>query len=312
MVISVICPIYNEASYLPGILAFFQHSEPLEKELLLIDGGSTDGSLELILQFQQDFNNIHLINNPDKYVPFGLNKAIPMCKGEFIARIDAHAEYPADYFQACLKAIRKTGAENVGGAIHSEGEGPVGQAIACAMSSQFGVGNVSFRTMKTDAYVDTVPFGFWKRDIFNRFGLFDEKLIRNQDDEFNYRILKRGGKIFQSSEIHCRYFVRPSFKSLFKQYYQYGLYKPLVIKKIGKVVKLRHLVPVLFAFYLLILPLSFFFIYLLIPAVIYIFSSLFFALRCKANTILIMIAFFILHFSYGMGFLHGLIKFGKN
>ncbi|MCB9276501.1 MAG: hypothetical protein H6564_20875 [Lewinellaceae bacterium] len=112
------------------------------------------------------------------------------------------------------------------------------------MSSPFGVGNASFRTRVTDAFVETVPFGFWKREAFGRFGMFDEQLIRNQDDEFNYRTIRMGGRIYQSVRIHSRYFVRDSFRNLFRQYYQYGYYKPLVLKKVGQVVKARHLAPV--------------------------------------------------------------------
>ncbi len=309
MVISVICPVYNEVAYLPGLIEFFNQSEPADKELFLIDGGSTDGSTELILEYQKGSENIRLVQNPEKFVAFGLNKAIPLCRGQYIARLDAHAEYPATYFEACLHAIQKSDADNVGGFIHSVGKGAAGQAIACAMSSKFGVGGASFRTLQTDAFVETVPFGFWKREAFDRFGFFDEDLVRNQDDEFNYRILKKGGKIFQSSNIHCRYFVRDSFKALFRQYYQYGYYKPLVIKKIGKVVKLRHLAPVFFVLYLILIPFSIFQPFLLIPFIIYLFLSLYSSLRCTANPVLVMTAFFVLHFAYGLGFLNGIFKF---
>ncbi len=309
MLISVICPVFNEEKHLSKVIEFFLQSAPAEKELFLIDGGSTDATLGIIRSYQATYKHIHLLHNRHKYVPFALNQAIPLCRGRYIARLDAHAEYPADYFEACLEAIAESDADNVGGYIYSEGKGPAGEAIALAMSSPFGVGNSSFRTRVADAFVETVPFGFWKREVFGRYGLFDETLIRNQDDEFNYRTIRMGGKIFQSAKIHSRYFVRDSFKALFRQYFQYGFYKPLVLKKIGKVVKARHLAPACFVVYLFTLPMALPFGWWLIPLGIYVALALYFSFKSRLSATakaLAPAAFFTLHLSYGLGFLAGL------
>lgn len=307
--ISVICPVYNEQAYIGKVIGFFLQSAPADKELFLVDGGSTDGTLAIIRAFQEEHPNIHLLHNARKYVPFALNLAIPQCRGRYIARLDAHAEYPPDYFEACLSAIGASGADNVGGYIHSAGKGLTGEAIAAAMSSPFGVGNARFRTCAGDAFVETVPFGFWKREVFERFGLFDEELIRNQDDEFNYRTIAMGGRIFQSAGVHSRYFVRESFGALFRQYYQYGYYKPLVLKKVGKLVKARHLAPAGFVAYLFTLPAALPFVWWLAPIGLYAILAVFFALKSKASLpakALAPAAFFTLHLSYGLGFLLGL------
>ncbi|MCB0572767.1 MAG: glycosyltransferase family 2 protein [Phaeodactylibacter sp.] len=308
-VVSVICPVYNEQAYIGQVIGFFLGAAPEAKELFLIDGGSTDGTLEVIARYQAEHPNIHLLHNEQRYVPYALNLAIPRCSGRYIARLDAHAEYPPDYFEACIEASEASGADNVGGYIHSEGRGAVGMAIAAAMSSPFGVGNASFRTRVTDAFVETVPFGFWKREAFGRFGLFDEQLIRNQDDEFNYRTIRMGGRIYQSARIHSRYFVRDSFRALFRQYYQYGYYKPLVLKKVGQVVKARHLAPACFVVYLFTLPAALPFSWWLIPIGLYLLLAIYFTIKSQSPTpakVLVPVAFFILHLGYGLGFLLGL------
>lgn len=313
--ISVICPTYNEEKFIEKVLEFCVKAIPLDKEIIFVDGGSSDRTIDIIKEYQIKAPGIKLLHNSYKYVPYALNIAIRESKGQYIARIDAHTNYPPDYFKSCLEAIKESGADNVGGYIHSRGEGLVGKAIAYAMSSSFGVGNSSFRTTIKDGFVETVPFGFWPKEVFEKYGLFDEELIRNQDDEFNYRILKKGGKIFQSSKIESHYFVRNSLKSLFRQYFQYGLFKPLVIKKVGKVVKLRHIIPTLFILYLLLTPILIVQFPLgLIPLLVYLFVSIYLSLKNHFSlyrSILLISAFFVLHFSYGLGFLIGLLRKGN-
>lgn len=310
-IISVICPVYNEEKYITNILDFFIRAFPTNKEFILVDGGSTDQTTSLIKDYQRIYPNIKLLHNPQKYVPYALNMAIQACEGTYIARLDAHTFYPDDYFLQCLAAMEESGADNVGGYIHSIGEGGTGKAIAYAMSSTFGVGNSSFRTKIRDGFVETVPFGFWKRAVFEKFGYFDEELVRNQDDEFNYRIIKNGGKIFQSSKIQSKYFVRNSLPALYRQYFQYGLFKPLVIKKIGQVVKLRHLVPAMFVLYLFLVPLVvLFFPWSLIPLLMYILAACWASSKSGfsfAGCIKVVAVFFTLHFSYGLGFIRGFL-----
>lgn len=303
--ISVICPVYNGGEYIRHLIDFFIAALPIEKELIIVDGGSTDGTIQTIESFLKHHPEITLLHNPRKYVPFALNMAIATSKGRYIARVDAHTEYPENYLENCLSVSQQTGAENVGGYIQSEGKSPKGKGIAFAMSSRFGVGDSGFRTQRIDSAVETVPFGFWPREVFEKYGLFDEDLIRNQDDEFNYRTISKGGTVFQSSFIHSRYYVRDSFSDLFRQYFQYGLFKPLVIRKIGKIVRLRHIIPSLFVIYIFTLPISFFFPVWLIPLSLYLLMGFLFSVK-SSHPFYTILAYFILHVSYGLGFLKGL------
>lgn len=310
--ISIICPTYNEEAYMPHLLNFFVNALPESKEIIIADGMSTDKTRSIIAEWQQKYPFIKLIDNPRKYVSFGMNEAIRMARGTYIARVDAHTEYPDDYLLNCLAVSKETGAENVGGYIHSKGKTSVGKAISVAMSTSFGVGNTSFRTAVVDGFVESVPFGFWKRDFFEKFGYFDTELIRNQDDELNYRTNKKGGKIFQSSKISSAYYVRDSFKAMYRQYYQYGYFKPLVFKKLGNSgVRLRHLVPGAFFIYVLSLPLSLFCWWWFLPFALYLMLNVRYAFASEYNVrvkFLTVPAYTLLHMAYGSGFLVGLWK----
>ncbi len=320
MLISVICPCYNEEKYIKHILDFFLSAKPDDKELLMVDGMSTDGTRKIIEEYSSKYSNIRLIDNPNKYVPFALNTAIKQAKGEYIARVDAHTEYPANYFEKCYEKSIATQADNVGGYIYSKGKTNIGKAIAIAMSTKFGVGNTEFRTEAIDAFVQTVPFGFWHKSAFKKFGYFDEEMMRNQDDEFNYRTVKLGGKIYQSSQIQSSYYVRDSYKAMAKQYYQYGVYKPLVFKKLDNAgMRLRHIIPGLFALYMISIPITFFYSPLLgfawvLPFFLYFLLNIYFSFSQKSSFIVKLLtipAYTLLHLTYGFGMLVGLWKWRK-
>ena len=205
----------------------------------------------------------------------------------------------------------------VGGVLENVYENETAKIIGSAMSSSFGVGNAHFRTGNKKGYVDTVAFGAYKREIFDKVGLFNEELIRNQDDEFNYRITSAGYKIFLNPEIKCKYFVRASFKKLYKQYYQYGYWKVYVNVLHKTVTTTRQLVPAAFVSYLFVLLLSLFvgikvFFFLSLFLVLYVLMAGFMAFRQNAQPITaikIAYTFFILHFSYGIGYLKGIFDF---
>lgn len=310
--ISIICPTYNEESYLPQLLKFFIKALPEHKEIIIADGRSTDGTRRIIEEYQKSYPFIKLIDNPHKYVSYGLNEAIKMATGKYIARVDAHTAYPDDYLLKCLEVHNDSGADNVGGYIYSRGKTEIGQAIAVAMSTSFGVGNTSFRTAVVDGFVESVPFGFWKRDFFEKFGYFDTELIRNQDDELNYRTNKKGGKIFQSSKISSAYYVRDSYQAMYRQYYQYGFFKPLVFKKLGNSgVRIRHLVPGAFFLYFLSLPLGILYWWWLLPFFLYLLLNVRYSFSSTYNfkvKMLTIPAYILLHMAYGSGFLAGLWK----
>ena len=229
-------------------------------------------------------------------------------------------EYPNNYFEKCYELIQSTHADNVGGYIHSKGKTDIGKAIATAMSTKFGVGNTEFRTEAVDAYVQTVPFGFWHKSAFEKFGYFDIEMMRNQDDEFNYRTNKLGGKIYQSSQIQSSYYVRDSYKAMAKQYYQYGVYKPLVFKKLDNAgMRLRHVIPGLFALYMISIPFAFLFgaLFALIwiaPFIFYFILNIYFSFSQQSSFIVKLLtipAYTLLHLSYGLGMLVGLWKWRK-
>jgi glycosyltransferase involved in cell wall biosynthesis len=308
--ISIICPIFNEEKYLPSLIEFFLISEPKERELYLIDGGSTDKTIEIIEKYIKKYENIKLIKNPDKYVSFGLNKAIPLCRGDIIVRLDAHTEYSDDYLTSIIQTFEETGADIVGGPMRVVGKTKFQKAVAHATTNLFGIGDSKFHGENNEGYVDSVYLGAWKKDIFNDTGLFDEKMIRNQDDEFHYRAKSLGKKIYLNPKIKSYYYPRENIRSLFKQYYQYGLYKPLVLRKIQSEIKARHLIPPLFTFYILSLPIVIFNKYWIIPFLLYIALDILNSITIRndfKSKIYALIVFPVIHISYGLGFLKSIL-----
>lgn len=316
--ITVVCPVYNESKYIRNVLDFCISALPAEKEIIFIDGASTDDTVAIIRQYADRHPNVKLLDNEKRIVPFALNKAIQQAKGDIIVRLDAHTDYAADYFEKVIETFDKTNADIVGGPMRIAKGNAVQNAIGHATCTFFGVGNSSFHFEDFEGYTSTVYLGAWKKNIFATTGLFDELLKRNQDDEFHYRAKSMGFTIYQSPEIKLYYHPRNTFAKLFKQYYQYGLYKPMVLKKIRSGFSIRHLVPALFVLYLLSIP---FWLmvnpwYALLPLCMYAAVNLAFAFTSRQGfmqSLRIAWAYFILHAAYGLGFLFGLekISFGK-
>ncbi len=313
--LSVVCPVYNEVDHIEALLRFFIQAKPDDKELFLIDGGSTDGTLEIIANWQKQHDNIYLLHNERQYVPFALNKAIPQCRGKYIVRLDAHTEYKENYFEEILKAFEKSGADIVGGPTRKKSSGKTSQAIAYAISTPLGIGDSRVHQEDYEGFTDSVTFGAWRRSVFDRIGLFDERLKRNQDDEFHYRAKSKGLTIYQSPAIHLYYYPRSTLVTLFHQYYQYGFYKPLVLKKVPSGTKMRHVIPSLFLLYLIACPVlavwSFLFLF---PLVLYVLLVIYYSFRSdlkwreKFHALLV---YPTLHIAYGAGFLLGLSQLWK-
>lgn len=326
MLVSVICPVYNEARYIGAFLdSLLAQDYPHELlEILIIDGISTDRTRDKAMPYKSKFPCMEILDNPHQFVPHALNTGIRNSKGEIIVRMDAHSEYPVNYISTLVQYLADLKADNVGGQwITRPGNGTgVALAIAMATSCGFGIGNARYRLhMEEIAEVDTVPFGCYRRDVFDRIGLFDEDLSRNQDDELNVRLIKSGGKIFLIPQVKIIYFARETITKLSRMFYQYGLFKPLVVKKTGTVLTARQLVPVIFSLYtVMLLPLllifSSFYLYILIPFFLYIAISLFFTskliLKQKNFRLLILpYVFAVIHFSYGFGYLKGILQMMK-
>lgn len=325
--LSVICPIYNEGKYIANCIdSILQQDYPHEElEVLFVDGMSTDGTRDIVGEYCQKYAFIHLLNNPQRIVPPALNIGIRAAKGEVIMRLDAHAKYPSNYFSVLVERLYALHADNVGGVCRTlpVNDTPVCQAIAMALSSPFGMGNSYFRIgAESEMMVDTVPFGCFRRDIFDKVGFFDEELVRNQDDEFNGRIIKNGGKIFLIPSIVIDYFARDTVGKVAKMFYQYGLFKPLVNVKLGQPATVRQFFPLAFVLGLILgLILSFvhpiFLILYVIVLLLYIALNFIFSITKTKHPLILchlMRTFVTIHVSYGWGYLVGLYKilFKKN
>ncbi len=314
--ISVICPVYNESAFIKKLLDFYIQALPAEKELFIIDGNSSDDTCAIVKHYMQQHADIHLLHNSQRIVPYALNQAIEAANGNIIIRLDAHTDYAGNYFEKILETFKRTDADIVGGPMRIAKGNTVQNAIGYATSTAFGIGNSSFHFEDFEGYADSVYLGAWKKDIFKTTGLFDSAFKRNQDDEFHYRAKSLGFKIYQHPDIKLHYHPRKKLSLLFKQYFQYGLYKPLVLKKIRSAVSIRHLIPAGFALYLLTLPVYFIlpFYYGLLPLLLYFLCDTLFTLRSKKSLkemLAIMLVYPTLHISYGLGFLLGLLKTRK-
>jgi succinoglycan biosynthesis protein ExoA len=249
MKISVIIPCRNERRHIAAFLdsLLFQELESdWQLEVLVADGFSDDGTREALREYIAKAPNVRLIDNPGRIVSTGLNAAIEASTGDVIIRMDAHTTYAKDYVRECLRALEESGADNVGGPWVATGSGIAGKAIAAAFQSRFCTGGGKAHDPRYEGQVDTVYLGCWRRSAFERFGLFDPALVRNQDDEFNFRIRRLGGRVWQTPRIRSSYTPRSSVLGVFRQYLQYGYWRVAVIRKHGAVASWRHLAPSLF------------------------------------------------------------------
>jgi len=289
-------------------------------EVLVADGMSDDGTFELLQQWAEQSINRYVFQNPGKIVPTGLNILIPKARGDVVIRVDGHCVIAPDYVSNCVRHLQSDAVDGVGGPMRSIGEDLISQVTALAMSSKFGVGNSSFRTETGQTKLaDTVPFPAYTREIIEKVGLYDEELIRNQDDEYNYRIREAGGKILLAEDVRSEYYSRGSLKKLWKQYFQYGFWKVRVLQKHPRQMSLRQFVPLAFVVALILtFLLSLMFPWgwkaLLALLAVYLLANLSASVMTASGQgfkklILLPLAFAIIHLSYGLGFLGGLFKF---
>ena len=247
--VSIIVPCRNEKQHIAAFAAsVLAQKLPAEwtLEVVIADGMSDDGTREALAELAARNPRVQFVDNPAQIVSSGLNRALVAATGEAIVRMDVHTEYAPDYVFECLAALRLTGADNVGGpwrAVADPQGGPVQAAAAAAFPSRWVSGGALSRRLDYDGPADTVYLGAWPRATFARFGGFDETLVRNQDDEHNLRIVKGGGRVWQESRIHSSYRPRSTLGQVFRQYLQYGYWKPFVMKKHGQPARLRHLAP---------------------------------------------------------------------
>ncbi len=247
--ISVIAPCRNERAHIDAFCdsALAQQLPPgWRMELIVADGRSDDGTRERLAERAAQDARLRWIDNPGRIVSTGLNAALAEAGGSVIARFDIHTEFAPDYLAECLAALARTGADNVGGPWVARGQGATGRAIAAAFQCRWVVGGARSRDVGYEGEVDTVYLGCWPRGVFERFGGFDEQLVRNQDDEHNLRLRLGGARLWQSARIRSVYRPRSSLRDLFNQQMQYGYWRPFVFAKHGQAGSLRQLVPALF------------------------------------------------------------------
>ncbi|HOY48518.1 MAG TPA: glycosyltransferase family 2 protein, partial [Flavobacteriales bacterium] len=254
--VSVVIPCRNEEKYIAkcieSVLASNYPSDMLD--VFVCDGMSTDSTREIVKNFHEN-NRVTLLDNLQITTPFALNLGIEKSLADIIIILGAHAELDKDYVKLCVETFEidpEIGC--VGGILDTISLDENSAAIALAMSSVFGVGNAHFRTGLKAGYVDTVAFGAYRKEVFERVGLFDSALTRNQDDEFNFRLIQGGFRIYLNPNIRAKYYVRSTFSKLYKQYKQYGYWKVYVNRKFKVVTTLRQLAPPLWVLFLIALP----------------------------------------------------------
>lgn len=267
--VSIIVPCYNEERTIHMLLgALIEQDYPLEEmEVIIADGLSTDQTRNEIDKFRKNHSelSVKVINNEKRTIPAGLNKAITHANGDFIIRLDAHSMPERDYISNCVKDLTDGLGENVGGIwmIRASGSGIWARSIAVAASHRLGVGDASYRYTDKPNYVDTVPFGAFKRELIEEIGYFDETLLTNEDYEFNARIRKNGGRIWLDPSIKSTYFARSTITELAQQYWRYGYWKARMLRRYPRTLRWRQLLPpvfvlslILFGILALLIPLT--------------------------------------------------------
>lgn len=322
--VSVIIPTRNEEAYVANCLdsIISGNDVSLHLEILVVDGASNDRTQCIVREYCNKYPFVHLLVNENKTVPYAMNVGIVYSTGDVIVRMDAHALYPKNYIERLVEALDVFGADNVGGVWETTPSSNTreARAVAWILSHPFGVGNAHYRTgLSEPREVDTVPFGCYRRDVFDRIGLYDEMLTRNQDDELNARLLRHGGRIFLIPDVKITYFARDSFSKMAKMLYQYGYFKPLVNVKIGGAATLRQLVPPVFVMSLLLTAMgSVFFekLWIVLVSILILYgmasvtaSASVSRIRGWSTFTVLPAGFFIAHVSYGFGYLRGIVDF---
>ncbi len=324
MIISIVIPCRNEHLFIEEcVRAIYKCELPVgySIQVFVVDGMSDDGTRAIVHALQEIYPSLQLIDNKQQLTPFAFNLGIYAGgKVDFVQIVGARHILSSNYLMHAINILNQDPSTwCVGGAIINEYINETGRVISSAMSTTFGMGLGNFRTLSKSGYTDTVTSPMYPYWVFEKIGFFDEQLIRNQDDDFNFRVTNAGGKIYYDHEISLKYYVRGSLKGLWKQFYQYGYWKVYVNKKHKAVTTLRQLVPPLFVIYLFVsisipfIPMKFALFYLA-PIFMYIVLAFYFSIKAKKlddkiNFLEVLITFPILHISYGLGYLNGILSF---
>ena len=314
--VAVVIPCLNEAEHIARCLDSLVSSD-FPKDRLLVrvcDGMSEDGTRGIVADYAERYPYISLCDNPERTTPHALNIGLRMGGFDVGIILGAHATVAPDMIQRNIDVLRSDPAIGCsGGVIENVYDNATARRIGAAMGHPFGVGSAHFRTGRKAGRVDTVAFGAYRKEVFEQVGHFDAQLVRNQDDEFNFRVVKAGFLIVLDPAIRSYYFVRASYGRLFRQYDQYGYWKVYVNRKHGEITTMRQLVPALWVLFLLSGPLCFtipaLFLCWAAIAALYVSIALISSVRVSAtgkDVPGVMLAFFALHFAYGLGYVKGI------
>lgn len=314
--ISAVVASYNEEGHIGACLDGLLHQTglPGELEIIVVDGGSTDRTLSIVQSYPGYGTRIRVLPNPKRFQVYAWNIGIREARGTYVALFSAHTEYSRDYLARCFEVRQRTGAANVGGVQVPVGEGVLGQAVAWAMQSPFGVGNAKFRYARTEQFVDTVFGAFFDKATLEELGGYDETIPFNEDSEFNYRLRKAGYTVFMSPAIRVRYHVRSSLRRLAQQMYRYGFWRRKTQLLHPDFVPLRVLAPPLMVLgclaSLLLFAVARSPFALLIPAAYGAFlltAAAAAAFRCRSilTALAVPIALAVMHLAYGIGWWAG-------
>jgi glycosyltransferase involved in cell wall biosynthesis len=324
--VSIIIPVYNEEKTISKTLESLLNNDYKAIELIVIDGMSTDKTKEVAKEYASQYpTKIKILENPKKYTPAGLNIGIQNASGKYIMIASGHATYSENYISACVEALESNLCNVAGGLMETlpRNNTPKAIAISEVLKHPFGIGGAKYRTgVENNEYVDTVAYGIYKKEIFENIGLFDERLIRNQDIEFNLRLKRAGYRIMLIPQAKSYYYARDTFKKLWQNNYSNGFWVTHSSKYVKRAYRLRHLIPLLFVVYLLTLLITC--SIPVIPTLLKAVYSIPFLLYISISTIhsfkiasrygnfklffYSFMAFLTLHVSYGIGSLAGIIK----
>ncbi|HEX7961653.1 MAG TPA: glycosyltransferase family 2 protein [Terriglobales bacterium] len=245
--ISVIVPMRNEAKTISQCLRSLlsQTILPSEYEVIVVDGMSEDGSTAIVRELQAEALNLMLLKNPARIMPAGMNIGLRHARSPVVMVAGAHTTYPSHYLGTCLKILRKTGADVVGGPLLTAARDRrfASAMIAAILSSRFGVGNAAFRTGLKEGWVDTVPYGAYRKEVFDRCGMYDEDLVRAQDAELHARICHTGRRIYQTPELVTDYYPISNFQAFWRKAFTDGQWQSLAVVKNPQSFALRRFAP---------------------------------------------------------------------
>jgi len=323
--VSIIIPCRNEERFIGKCLdSILEQDYPRERlEILVVDGMSEDGTKRIVQEFMKKYSIIKIFNNPQKFTPFGMNIGVTNSRGDMVVMVSAHSILDKEFVRFGVNYLaRIKEADAVGGKLQTidEGQGIISQAIPLAADSMFGAGGKRYRTRQEEGFIqDTAPYCVYRKEVFQKIGYIDEELIRDQDEEFNYRLIKEGGKLYFTPKIKSYLYIRPSISKLWRQHFQYGYWKVKVLEKVGVKFVQRQIVPSLFISSLILSGIlgifykPFFYLFLLITCS-YLALDIIFSLSLSLKNsfkyfFILPIIFGIIHFSYGFGFLKGIVDF---